>query len=118
MILQWFASSLSVHSLVWLWLNFFYLFTIIESFIIHKYVIYFRKPGSTTGVEHEDDIGNGWNDNETSNEISESPRDSEVERYNSTIHAEPIPGQTYSRFVTNLRLSVMYAVVVIVKGYR
>ncbi|PSN57800.1 hypothetical protein C0J52_04357 [Blattella germanica] len=51
---------------------------------------------SLTTYEQEEDGGTGWNEEESSNEISEGPRDKEVERYNSTIHAEPIPGQTYS----------------------
>jgi hypothetical protein len=50
-----------------------------------------------TAFEEEENAGT-WEDEESSNEISESPRDVEVNRYNSTIHAEPIPGQPYSRW--------------------
>lgn len=50
---------------------------------------------TTTG--QEEDTGMTLEDEESSNEISESPRDIEVNRYNSTIHLEPVPGQPYNR---------------------
>ncbi|PNF21092.1 hypothetical protein B7P43_G05540 [Cryptotermes secundus] len=51
---------------------------------------------SSTTFEQEEDAGATWEDEESSDEISESPRDVEVNRYNSSIHAEPFPGQPYS----------------------
>jgi hypothetical protein len=46
----------------------------------------------------EEEVGRtAADDDESSSEISESPRDAEVNRYNSTIHAEPLAGQPYSR---------------------
>jgi hypothetical protein len=47
----------------------------------------------TTG--QEGDAGITLEDEESSNEIAESPRDIEVNRYNSTIHLEPVPVQPY-----------------------
>jgi hypothetical protein len=54
------------------------------------------RKGLTT-FEEEEDAGATWEEEESSDEISESPRDVEVNRYNSSIHAEPFPGQPYSR---------------------
>jgi len=50
---------------------------------------------TTTG--QEEDTGITLEDEESSNETAESPRDIEVNRYNSTIHLEPVPGQSYNR---------------------
>lgn len=51
---------------------------------------------SLTTDGQEEDAGITLEDEESSNEISESPRDIEVNRYNSTIHLEPVPGQPYN----------------------
>jgi hypothetical protein len=50
---------------------------------------------TTTGQEEDTEIT--LEDEESSNEIAESPRDMEVNRYNSTIHLESVPGQPYNR---------------------
>jgi hypothetical protein len=50
---------------------------------------------TTTGQKEDTRIT--LEDEESSNEISESPRDIEVNRYNSTIHLEPVPGQPSNR---------------------
>jgi hypothetical protein len=50
-----------------------------------------------TTAEQEEDAGITLEDEESSKEISENPRDVEVNRYNSTIHVEPLPGQPYNR---------------------
>jgi hypothetical protein len=54
------------------------------------------KTGLTT-TGQEKDTGITLEGEESSHEISESPRDIEVNRYNSTIHLEPVPGQPYNR---------------------
>jgi hypothetical protein len=53
---------------------------------------------SSTTFEEEDTAKTNWEDEKSLSEISESPRDAEANRYNSTIHAEPLPGQPYSRW--------------------
>lgn len=52
---------------------------------------------SLTTTGQEEDTGITLEDEESSNEIAESPRDIEVNRYNSTIHLEPVPGQPSNR---------------------
>jgi hypothetical protein len=58
----------------------------------------YSRTGSTTFEQEEDAGGETWEDEDSSNEVSEGPRDVEVNRYNSSIHAEPFPGQPYSRW--------------------
>ena len=52
---------------------------------------------SLTTTGQEEDAGITLEDEESSNEVAESPRDIEVNRYNSTIHLEPVPGQPSNR---------------------
>ncbi|XP_069679687.1 TNF receptor-associated factor 6 [Periplaneta americana] len=51
---------------------------------------------SSTTLEQDEETEMTWDDEDSSSVISESPRDKEINRYNSTIHAEPILGQPYS----------------------
>ncbi|KDR15954.1 uncharacterized protein LOC110833161 [Zootermopsis nevadensis] len=51
---------------------------------------------SLTTFEEEETARTTWEDEESSREVSESPRDAEVNRYNSTIRTEPLPGQPHS----------------------
>jgi hypothetical protein len=64
---------------------------------ITVFLYYVCSKTSLTTTGQEEDTGITSEDEESSNEISESPRDIEVNRYNSTIHLEPVPGQPYNR---------------------
>lgn len=72
-------------------------FTLHHAYLDQGFLYCLCSRTSSTTFEQEEDAGATWEDEESSDEISESPRDVEVNRYNSSIHAEPFPGQPYSR---------------------
>lgn len=61
------------------------------------FLYYLCSKTSLTTTGQEEDTGITLEDEESSNEIAESPRDIEVNRFNSTIHLEPVPAQSYNR---------------------